>query len=44
MADITVLDLASPRYRPKDLDAYCITWDAIFPTIMMGDDRAIKDV
>lgn len=44
MADITVIDLhatpviAQRAGRAKDI------WDAIFPTIMMGDDRAIKDV
>jgi len=44
MADITVLDLASTaaiaqrNARAEDI------WDALFATIMMGDDRAIADV
>ncbi|WP_415919956.1 guanine deaminase [Tateyamaria sp. SN6-1] len=43
-ADITVLDLAStPAISQRTLRADDI-WDAIFPTIMMGDDRAIADV
>ena len=43
-ADITVLNLASTpaiaqrEYRADD------PWDAIFPTIMLGDDRAVKAV
>ena len=44
MADITVLDLAStPAIAQRSARARDI-WDAIFPTIMMGDDRAIADV
>ncbi len=43
-ADITVLDLAStPAISQRSARATDI-WDALFPTIMMGDDRAIKDV
>ncbi|MFT6075518.1 MAG: guanine deaminase, partial [Yoonia sp.] len=43
-ADITVLDLAStPAIAQRSRRAADI-WDALFPTIMMGDDRAIKDV
>ena len=43
-ADLVVLDLASTpaiaqrSTRAKDL------WEALFPTIMMGDDRAISEV
>ena len=43
-ADLTILDLASTpaiaqrRHRAADL------WEAVFPTIMMGDDRAIAAV
>ena len=44
MADITVLDLAStPAIAQRAAQADGI-WDAVFPTIMLGDDRAIKDV
>ena len=44
MADITVIDLAStPVIAQRSARANDI-WDALFPTIMMGDDRAIRDV
>ncbi|MDC1399623.1 guanine deaminase [Yoonia sp.] len=44
VADITVLDLAStPAIAQRSARATDI-WDALFPTIMMGDDRAVKDV
>jgi guanine deaminase len=44
VADITVLDLAStPAISQRSKRATDI-WDALFPTIMMGDDRAIRDV
>ena len=43
-ADITVIDLAStPAIAQRHARAVDI-WDAVFPTIMMGDDRAIADV
>ncbi len=43
-ADITVLDLGStPAIAQRSSRAHDI-WDAVFPTIMMGDDRAIRDV
>ncbi len=43
-ADITVIDLAStPAIAQRSARANDI-WDALFPTIMMGDDRAIRDV
>ncbi len=43
-ADITVIDLRStPAIAQRTSQARDI-WDAVFPTIMMGDDRAIKDV
>ena len=43
-ADITVIDLAStPVIAQRQARATDI-WDAVFPTIMMGDDRAIADV
>ena len=43
-ADITVIDLAStPVITQRSTRANDI-WDALFPTIMMGDDRAIRDV
>jgi guanine deaminase len=43
-ADLTVLDLAStPAIAQRAAKANTI-WEALFPTIMMGDDRAIADV
>ncbi|MDW3222709.1 MAG: guanine deaminase [Paracoccaceae bacterium] len=43
-ADITILDLAStPAIAQRAHEAETI-WEAVFPTIMMGDDRAIADV
>jgi guanine deaminase len=43
-ADICVLDLAStPAIAQRSIRANDI-WEAVFPTIMMGDDRAIADV
>jgi guanine deaminase len=43
-ADITVLDLAStPAIAQRAAQADTL-WEALFPTIMMGDDRAIADV
>ncbi|MEO8531498.1 MAG: guanine deaminase [Deltaproteobacteria bacterium] len=43
-ADLVVIDLAStPAIAQRSARADDI-WDAIFPTIMMGDDRAVKAV
>jgi guanine deaminase len=43
-ADLTVLDLAStPAIAQRAARAGAI-WETVFPTIMMGDDRAIADV
>ena len=43
-ADIVVLNLAStPAIAQRHARARDI-WDAVFPTIMMGDDRAVRDV
>ena len=43
-ADLVVLDLAStPDIAQRTARANDI-WEALFPTIMMGDDRAIADV
>ncbi len=43
-ADLCVLDLAStPAIAQRSAQAHDI-WDALFPTIMMGDDRAVRDV
>lgn len=43
-ADLTILDLSStPAIAQRSAHAENI-WDAVFPTIMMGDDRAIADV
>ena len=44
MADITVLDLGSTPAISQRSGRAADIWDALFPTIMMGDDRAIKDV
>lgn len=44
MADITVLDLVStPAIAQRSARADNL-WEALFPTIMMGDDRAIAQV
>jgi len=43
-ADLVVLDLAStPAIAQRSARAEDF-WDALFPTIMMGDDRAVRDV
>ena len=43
-ADLTILDLSStPAIAQRTGEAENI-WEALFPTIMMGDDRAIADV
>jgi guanine deaminase len=43
-ADICVLDLAStPAIAQRAAQANDI-WEALFPTLMMGDDRAVADV
>ena len=43
-ADLCILDLAStPAIAQRAAEARDI-WEAVFPTIMMGDDRAIRDV
>ena len=43
-ADLIVIDLAStPAIAQRAARADTI-WEAVFPTIMMGDDRAIKEV
>ena len=43
-ADITVLDLAStPAIAQRSARADTL-WEALFPTIMMGDDRAVSKV
>ena len=44
MADITVLDLASTAAIAQRSTRANDLWEALFPTIMMGDDRAISDV
>ncbi|MBW4707530.1 guanine deaminase [Roseobacter sp. YSTF-M11] len=43
-ADITILDLASTPAIAQRSSAANDIWEAVFPTIMMGDDRAIADV
>ena len=43
-ADLTILDLAStPAIEQATRRAETI-WEALFPTIMMGDDRAVRTV
>ncbi|MEO9864718.1 MAG: guanine deaminase, partial [Yoonia sp.] len=44
MADITVLDLAATPLIAQRVNSAENVWDQLFPTIMMGDDRSIKDV
>ncbi len=43
-ADLVILDLASTPAIAQRSDCADDLWDAIFPTIMMGDDRAIDSV
>lgn len=43
-ADIVVLDLASTPAIAQRAARASDVWEALFPTIMMGDDRAIADV
>ena len=43
-ADICVLDLASTPAIAQRTSRANDVWEAVFPTIMMGDDRAIADV
>ena len=42
MADIAVLDLASTPAIAQRSSRADTLWEALFPTIMMGDDRAIS--
>ncbi len=44
VADITVLDLGSTPAIKQRTDRATSLWDALFPTIMMGDDRAVRAV
>ncbi|WP_300062139.1 guanine deaminase [uncultured Roseobacter sp.] len=43
-ADLTILDLASTSAIAQRTAGAADIWEALFPTIMMGDDRAIADV
>ncbi|WP_415403734.1 guanine deaminase [Tateyamaria sp. SN3-11] len=43
-ADICVLDLASTQAIAQRAREAGDIWDAVFPTIMMGDDRAVAEV
>ncbi|WP_085880788.1 guanine deaminase [Roseisalinus antarcticus] len=43
-ADLVVLDLASTPAIAQRTDRATDLWEALFPTIMMGDDRAVRDV
>ncbi|MCW1950620.1 MAG: guanine deaminase [Octadecabacter sp.] len=42
MADLAVLDLASTPAIAQRANRANTLWEALFPTIMMGDDRAIS--
>jgi len=43
-ADLTVIDLASTAAIAQRAERTDDLWEALFPTIMMGDDRAIRAV
>lgn len=43
-ADLVVLDLASTPSIAQRADRAGDIWEAVFPTLMMGDDRAIEAV
>ncbi len=43
-ADVTVLDLASTAAIAQRSAEASDIWEQVFATIMMGDDRAVKDV
>ncbi len=43
-ADITVLDLAATPVIAQRAAQAETFWDQLFPTIMMGDDRSVRDV
>ena len=43
-ADLVVIDLASTPAIAQAAARATDIWQALFPTIMMGDDRAIRDV
>ncbi len=43
-ADVAIIDLASTPVIAQRAAQAETFWDQLFPTIMMGDDRAIKDV
>ncbi|MEM6695128.1 MAG: guanine deaminase [Pseudomonadota bacterium] len=43
-ADLVVLDLASTEAIAQRAARAEDIWDLVFPTIMMGDDRAVRDV
>jgi guanine deaminase len=44
VADIVVIDLASTPAIAQRAGRARDFWDALFPTIMMGDDRAVREV
>ena len=43
-ADLVVLDLASTPAIAQRATRAADIWEALFPTIMMGDDRAVAEV
>lgn len=44
MADIAVINLRSTEVIDQRVARAENVWDAVFPSIMLGDDRAIRDV
>ena len=44
VADLVVIDLASTPAIAQRAGRARDIWDALFPTIMMGDDRAVREV
>ncbi len=43
-ADLVVIDLASTPAIAQRAERAEDIWEALFPTIMMGDDRALRDI
>ena len=43
-ADIVALDLASTPAIAQAVTRADTIWEEVFPTVMMGDDRAIRGV
>ncbi|MEC8580466.1 MAG: guanine deaminase [Pseudomonadota bacterium] len=43
-ADLCILNLSSTDAIAQRADRACDAWEEVFATIMMGDDRAVRDV